>query len=308
MDVFFLRPLQNPYNPDGSLNIGTAGNGFSSVYNPLYIVQNNIHSNGIFNGLGNAQARLSILDNLKFTSKMGVQYTTYNQYQYDNALHGDGKASNGRGFADYAQYFLYDFTNQFDYNAYLTKDKDLTLDVKLGYENILSKSYFITAAAQNFPTATIPVTLSTVASTPTAGSAAASDYSFASLFSNVMLNWKEKYILTGSFRRDGSSRFSTANKYGNFPAVGFSWNVSKENFMDNVGWLSNLKFRASYGSTGNAEIGNYTFLQTFGFGGGLNYNNQPGGGFNGIGNVNLTWEHDNQMDVGIDASFLAKIA
>ena len=109
----------------------------------------------------------------------------------------------------------------------------------------------------------------------------------ASVYGNLLLNYKDKYILSGVIRRDGSSRFSNTYKYGNFPSVGFSWNVSKENFMDNVGWLSNLKFRASYGSTGNA-IGNYTFLQTFGFGGGLNYNNRPGGGFNGIGNVNLT--------------------
>ena len=305
LSAFFLRPTQNPYNADGSLNISTAAKDFSSTYNPLYIVKYNVHSNGQFNGIGNAQARYSILDNLKFTSKMGLQYQTYNEYQYDNALHGDGKASNGRGFADYAQYFLTDWTNQLDYRLDLNSNKDLTLDAKLGYESILSKSYTILAAAQNFPTTTIPVELSTVAATPTAGNASASDYSFASVFSNVTLNYKDKYILSGNFRRDGSSRFSTSHKYGSFPAIGFAWNASKEDFMANVRAISNLKLRASYGSSGNAEIGNYTYLQQFGLGGGLNYNSQPGGGFSALGSGQLTWEKDKQFDIGFDASFLS---
>jgi TonB-linked SusC/RagA family outer membrane protein len=303
LNIYFLRPIQNPYNPDGSLNINTNGSGFSAVYNPLYIAAHNVHSNGIFHGLGNVQARFSILDNLKFTSKVGVQYVTYNQYQYDNPLHGDGKAANGRGFADYQQYFLYDLDQQLDYHAYLDKQKDLSIDAKAGYETILSKSYNITAAAQNFSTTRLD--LSTNASTSTTGVAFASDYSFASLYANLVLNYKDKYVLSGVIRRDGSSRFSTANKYGNFPSVGVSWNISKEDFMQSIHAISNLKLRASYGSSGNAEIGNYTFLQTFGYGGGLNYNSQPGGGFTGIGNVNLTWEKDNQTNIGLDASFLA---
>ncbi|HLZ86587.1 MAG TPA: SusC/RagA family TonB-linked outer membrane protein, partial [Puia sp.] len=300
MNIFFLRPTQNPFNADGSLNINTNNAGFSSVYNPLYIVKNNIHSNGQFSGIGNAQARYSILDNLKFTSKMGIQYQTYNDYEYDNPLHGDGKASNGRGFSDYAQYFLYDWTNQLDYHFNLNKDKDFTADAKLGYESILSKAYFIQANSQNFPH--VPLDLSTIAATPTAANTAGSDYSFASVFSNLTLNYKDKYILSANFRRDGSSRFSTSNKYGDFPSVGFSWNVSKEDFMQDVAVLSGLKLRLSYGSTGNAEIGNYTYIQQLGYGATLNYNSQPGGGFNALGNSQLTWEKDNQADVGIDAS------
>ena len=305
MNIFFLRPTQNPYNPDGTLNINTNNAGFSSVYNPLYIVKNNIHSDGQFNGIGSAQARYSILDNLKVTSKMGVQYTTLNDYEYDNPYHGDGKASNGRGFSDYAQYFLYDWTNQADYHFNISKEKNFTADAKVGYESILSKAFFIQDNAQNFSTPRLDLSIN--ASTPTTVNTNASDYSFASVFSNLTLNWNEKYILSANFRRDGSSRFSPTHKYGNFPAVGFSWNITKEDFMQPVSWLNNLKFRASWGSTGNAEIGNYTWLQQLGFGNtpagsSLNYNNQPGGGFDVLGNTNLSWEKDNQTDVGIDAS------
>lgn len=305
MNIFFLRPTQNPFNSDGSLNINTNTTGFSSVYNPLYIVKNNIHSNGQFSGIGGAQARYNILDNLKFTSKMGMQYTTLNDYEYDNPNHGDGVSSNGRGFADYAQYFLTDWTNQFDYHFNISKEKNFTADAKLGYESILSKATFIQANSQNYPTSRLD--LSTIASTPTAAKVDGQDYSFASEYASLVFNYDEKYILTGNFRRDGSSRFSPSHKYGNFPSIGFAWNLTKEDFLQSVSWLNNLKLRASWGSTGNAEIGNYTYLQTFGFGttpanSSLNYNTQPGGGFDVIGNTNLTWEKDNQTDIGFDAS------
>lgn len=303
MNIFFLRPTQNPYNPDGSLNINANNTGFTSVYNPLYIVKYNIHSNGQFSGIGGAQARYSILDNLKFTSKIGLQYQTMNDYEYDNPNHGDGKSANGRGFADYAQYFLWDWTNQADYHFTINKEHNFTADAKAGYESILSKAYFIQANSQNYPTPRLD--LSTVASTPTAANVNGSDYSFASEYANLTFNWDDKYILSGNFRRDGSSRFSPAHKYGSFPSVGFAWNLTKEKFLETMTWLNNLKFRASWGSAGNAEIGNYTYLQQQGFGTALNYNNQPGGGFNNIGNTNLTWEKDNQTDIGVDASLFA---
>ena len=167
LDMFFLRPTQLPYNPNGTLNISTTNTGFASVYNPLYIAAHNIHTNGQFSGIGSAQGKYNILDNLSFTSKYGIQYLTYNEYQYDNPLHGDGKASNGRGFADYTQYFLWDWTNQLDYHVNLNKAKDFRLDAKLGYESILNHEYYIFANAQNFPTQRLDLTAN--ASTSHAG-------------------------------------------------------------------------------------------------------------------------------------------
>ena len=208
MNIFFLRPTQNPYNADGSLNINANNTGFTSVYNPLYIVKYNIHSNGQFSGIGGAQARYSILDNLKLTSKIGLQYQTMNDYEYDNPNHGDGKSANGRGFSDYAQYFLWDWTNQADYHFNISKERNFSADVKAGYESILSKAFFIQANAQNYPTPRLD--LSTNASTPTAANVNGSDYSFASEYASASFNYDDKYILSANFRRDGSSRFSPA--------------------------------------------------------------------------------------------------
>jgi TonB-linked SusC/RagA family outer membrane protein len=300
LTAFFLRPLQSPYNADGSLNISSAAKDFSSVYNPLYLAQNNIHSLGTFSGIGSAQGKYNILDNLSFTTKFGAQYTSLEEFQYDNPNHGDGFAAKGRGYTYYTRYFLYDFINQLDYHLNLNSNKDFTMDAKVATEAISSKSYQISAQSQNYSTPRLP--LSTNASSVTIANATGSDYTFASMFGNLSFNYKSRYIIAGTIRRDGSSRFGFDESYGTFPSASLAWNITNENFFAPVKFVSELKFRASYGSAGNAEIGNYLAKQTFGFG--ANYNNNPGGTFNTLGNGELTWERDNQFDVGLDASFL----
>ncbi|OIR12043.1 TonB-dependent receptor SusC precursor [mine drainage metagenome] len=296
MEMYFLRPLQNPFNADGTYNIVRATKDFSSLYNPLFIVANDIHSLDNFSTIGKGQIKYNILNNLKFTSSVGLQYNNLEEYYYNNPLEGDGYAANGRGYSYYTRYFLYDVVNQLDYHANLDKNHDLTLDAYAGYEAISSKGYFINAQSQNFPTPTLVA--SATAATPTIANNNGSDYNFASLFSKASIAFKGKYIISGSVRRDGSSRFSDNNQYGIFPAGSIAWNVSKEKFMSRASWITDLKVRASYGATGNAEIGNYTWRQTLGYG--LTYNNQPGGGFNSIGNTDLRWEKQDMADIGFD--------
>jgi len=258
-----------------------------------------MHSLDNFSAIGKAAGNYNILNNLKFSTSFGLQYNNLEEFQYNNPTHGDGLAAIGRGYAYYTRYILYDWTNQFVYHANLTSDKNLTFDASAGTEAINSRGYFVTAASTNYPTTLLVDAVN--ASTPTAGSNNGSDYNFFSLFARASFSYKGKYILSGSFRRDGSSRFAASNAYGNFPSASLAWNVSKESFMEDIGFVSDVKIRGSYGSSGNAEIGNYAWRQTYGYG--LNYNNLPGGGFNGIGNANLQWEHANMADIGIDASF-----
>ncbi len=301
MEFYFLRPTSAPFNADGSYNIDrTSAKNFSSTFNPLYVVANDIHSLDNFSTIGKATGYYNILPNLKFSTSMGMQYNNLEEYYYNNKFHGDGAGTNGRSFAYYTRYFLYDFVNQLNYHGNVTKKQDLTFDATLGYESIASKGYFISVQAQNFPT---PLLVdAATASVPVTAQNSGSDYNFASSFARGTLNFKGKYVLSGSVRRDGSSRFAESNAYGIFPSGSIAWNVSKENFLENVKFVSDLKIRASYGSSGNSEIGNYAWRQTFGFG--ANYNNQPGGVFNGAGNTDLQWEKTNQFDLGFEASFL----
>lgn len=122
-------------------------------------------------------------------------------------------------------------------------------------------------------------------------------------FIRANYDFKSKYYLNGTFRRDGNSRFGAANKFGNFYAIGASWRVTEESFMSSIGFLSDLKLRASYGELGNAEgIGNFTAITVYGAGG------QYLGGSGTrqvLGNDALEWERAKSLNIGVDYAFFA---
>ncbi|WP_346859427.1 TonB-dependent receptor [uncultured Draconibacterium sp.] len=125
---------------------------------------------------------------------------------------------------------------------------------------------------------------------------------FISYLARVNYSLMDKYLLTASFRADGSSRFGENNKFGYFPSAAIAWKMHKEDFMGNVGWISELKPRFSIGSTGNASIGNELTYQTFSAGNQVLF----GDSFystiapSRISNPDLTWEKAVQIDAGFD--------
>ncbi len=127
-------------------------------------------------------------------------------------------------------------------------------------------------------------------------------YSFVSYFTRVNYVNNGKYLAGLSLRSDGSSRFGSNYRFGYFPAVSAGWIMTQENFIKDVQWISFLKVRASYGVTGNAEIGNFGYLSTYGSAGG--YLGQSGLASQRIANPDLRWERNNQFDLGIEFGVL----
>ncbi|SEJ51917.1 TonB-linked outer membrane protein, SusC/RagA family [Cyclobacterium xiamenense] len=120
-------------------------------------------------------------------------------------------------------------------------------------------------------------------------------------------SFADKYLMTVSFRADGSSRFGENNKFGYFPSVALGWRIIDEPFMSDQDFFSELKFRSSYGLTGNQEIGNYNSLILLGTQGQAQFDGNP---FVGISttqaqNPNLKWEVTKQLNLGLDFSFLS---
>ena len=116
----------------------------------------------------------------------------------------------------------------------------------------------------------------------------------------------DRYHLTATLRADGSSRFAKNKKWGWFPSLGFSWNVNEEKFLKGVKWLEDLKIRASIGTVGNQEIGDYRFLSTYAathyyFGSGTK---NAAYYRSGLGNDDLKWETTTSYDLGFDLSIL----
>ncbi|MEC5147661.1 TonB-dependent receptor [Chitinophaga sp. 180180018-2] len=128
---------------------------------------------------------------------------------------------------------------------------------------------------------------------------------FNSYFLQANYNYNYKYYLTASFRRDGSSKFGFDRQYGNFYAVGASWAASEEEFIKQIKAISNLKIRASYGTTGNAEIGDYTAIGAYAIN--TQYNGFPGA-YPSVYNVpRLSWEKAYNTNVGFDLGLFNRI-
>jgi TonB-dependent starch-binding outer membrane protein SusC len=134
------------------------------------------------------------------------------------------------------------------------------------------------------------------------------DNTLIAFFGRINYALNEKYFGQVILRREGSSRFGKNNKWGNFPAISAGWNISRENFMQGIGFLDDLKLRAGYGITGNSAIANYSSLVTLGTGG--NYINPDGTwrqtyGPNRNPNPNLRWERKKELNIGVDFSVLS---
>lgn len=130
-----------------------------------------------------------------------------------------------------------------------------------------------------------------------------------SYLARVNYSYADKYLLSASWRADGSSKFGPNNRYGYFPSISLGWRITEEGFMKNITWIDRLKLRGSYGVTGNNNITNYAAYNT------LTLVNYPFGTGTGtvtpgfintnptLGNRSLTWEQTNELNVGLDFSF-----
>ncbi len=129
-----------------------------------------------------------------------------------------------------------------------------------------------------------------------------SDWAFASLFGRASYTYSGKYLFSASVRRDGTSRLSEGKRYGIFPSVSVAWRIAEESFMDNLGWLDELKLRASWGQTGNVlSIGTYGTIASLTA---RNYpmNQQPSQGYtmSSAVNTDLKWESTEKKNLGLD--------
>lgn len=124
-------------------------------------------------------------------------------------------------------------------------------------------------------------------------------YTFTSFFARINYNIRDKYIFQFSGRMDGSSKFGENNKFGFFPSASAAWNVSEENFMQDVTWVDYLKLRTSYGIVGNANIPSGVYYDNFQVGGN-NYNGGTTVYLNNLGNPDLQWETMRNFDAGLE--------
>jgi len=126
----------------------------------------------------------------------------------------------------------------------------------------------------------------------------------ASFFSRLNYSYNNKYLLTVNLRYDGSSNFATNHQWGFFPGIAFAWRISEENFLSNSSWLSNLKLRVGFGQTGNDRLTGVRTYYSPGFDFPFGGISRTGIGLRALGNPNLKWETQTDLNLGLDFGFL----
>ncbi|MBD1385157.1 TonB-dependent receptor [Mucilaginibacter rigui] len=300
MQIVALSPITPVIDPRSGLLSGSlpgAASSYPVYYNPLLDVDNAYYHTTIYRTLGNIYANWQVLKHLSIRSEFGVDQTNQNEDSYYGRLtFRNTTQENGSGENTNSSIIHYTVNN---YATYKNTFGDHSLDVTGGMSYEYSHFVGNDVQGQQFPSDAYKQIQS--AAVISAGSSTQNEYSFVSYFARANYAYKSKYLLSVSARTDASSRFGANNRYGFFPAASAGWILSQEDFLKNSNILSNLKLKASYGLTGNAEIGNYSPLGLFS--GDAGYNGAAGQRYFQIANPNLKWETTAQIDAGVEFGF-----
>ena len=297
------------YGRNGYLGEPNSVDGFGS-YNailfrafnghPLYRINDDIQHRR-FNGLSNIFGQVDLLPGLNFRSTLNLYYRRIDDTHYATRDHnmGPNVLTEGVMTVGQSRRVNYNLQNLLNYDKSFGEHQ---LSVLLGQEYLKDDFYTTTAERRGYNNDLIPYL--------GAGERVfqASDYAteraLISYFSRVNYNFKGKYLVSASIRRDGSSRFGPDKKWGSFPSVSLGWFMSDESFMKNVDFVSNLKLRASYGFTGNDQIADYRWIASMNQGR-VAFNDYLGASYypSGFTNPNLGWERSQQLNLGLDAGF-----
>jgi TonB-linked SusC/RagA family outer membrane protein len=290
------RPFDRPYAPDGSYFIG--GTDALTFHNALQILNEEIAYIENFRFIGSYYATLKFWED-RITFKNTFNTDVLALYDYTNyfSTHPYGE---GVGLiTDRNQTSInYSVESVLNYNDSFL-DEDLTLNAMLGHSYYAYDYHNVMLQGKGFPSKTLDVV--GLAAEVADYSGGAGSYRMESYFGRLSASYKSRYLLTATLRTDGSSKFAKAYRWGWFPSLSLGWNISNEPFMENAEGVD-LKFRISYGKTGNQEgIGNYAYQPKLSAG--YNYGNESGFAVSDFGNEHLTWEKADQFDVGLDMGF-----
>ncbi|MFT3826613.1 MAG: TonB-dependent receptor [Chitinophagaceae bacterium] len=243
---------------------------------------------------GNANIEIKFLRDFRFTSNVSVNLGNYRSISFDNPEVGDSKGV-GR------TYRVNSTSTYYNVNQLLNYDKtfgDHSIGFLAGHENYNNSYDYFTgrASGQIAQGSTVLDNFTTV----TLLSSYDRDYRTEGYFSRLEYGYKDRYVASGSIRRDGSSKFHPDNKWGTFWSVSGAWNISNEKFF-NVKNIDNLRLRASYGKVGNDNLSGYFLYQAL-YTVGYNNGTEPGILQSSVASPNLVWETTTSSDVAVEFS------
>lgn len=277
-----------PFQEDGSYTK------FSIFENPIAVINENDITMVTNRVLATVYGEYEFFPGLSLRSTFSVDYNNIKEDRYINTLLNAGAAVNGEASSIVTVSDNWIQENVLNYQTNFGGIHELS--ILLG--NTLQQSTFerTTATGQQFPSNEFKRIASAAVQT---SSSDGSIWGISSLFSRVNYSIKSKYLFTLNVRRDGSSRFGAANRWGTFPSAAVGWRISDEEFFNNVTFISDLKIRSSYGVTGN-QNGINDFQSRGLWTGGANYTISPGTEPSQLANPDLKWERTAQFNIGVD--------
>lgn len=314
-----ILPILPVRKLDGSF-AGPIGSGFSDRMNPVFLADlDKDDTNSDLQTFGNAYLEFKPIENLMFRSNFGIDYTHNNDRNIERAYsHGFINRSINNLSVAQRDVFNWTWSNTVNYAYSRNRSR---LNVLAGIEAIKNSIKVYQSVKQGF--AVQDDSYFQLGS----GTGIASNDGFSlgnqllSYFGKADYSYDDRYLISATFRYDGSSRFGENNSFGTFPAVSVGWVISNEAFAEGLAWLSNLKLRAGAGRTGNQEIGDYSrfriFLPNYGpvvdpvraVGSAYDINGNNTGnlpsGFVAVQSANpdLRWETTEELNVGVDFGF-----
>jgi TonB-linked SusC/RagA family outer membrane protein len=299
--ALMMDPREPVYNADGSYNNYIGGHdGIFGFPNPVQRLKEEIHKQYKGNVTANAYIEIKPLKNLSFRTNLNGALEDDRNHDFtpsDVALFNSPPPRQASGAEYFYNYMNYGMDNLLTYSP---KFKDHRLEVTVGHIFQKNTVNLGNATGTQFPDDLVEYIS---AANQRDGSSGMAAFTIESFLSRINYSYKDKYLLTAAFNREASSRFGSANRWGSFPSASIGWRVSQESFFPKLNWLDDFKLRASYGITGNNNIGNYTSQAN------MNTSNYvlgtavvPGATIGSFPNVNLGWEQSRQLDIGMDLS------
>ena len=289
--------------PDGSFNPRITSSGMFVNSNPVNVITNTINKQTDFRTLANVYANWRVLDGLTVKTSFGADYNNSDGDTFKPSYVGGFRLpppqlATGSTFS--TNYINWLNENTINYN-YKKGGHSISFLGGFSVQNEISnyRVAFGTGYADD-------VVYTINGATNVTADARREEWKLVSLLSRINYGYQDKYLLTGSIRRDGSSRFAPDHRWGTFPSVSAGWRISKESFFPKTKVIDELKFTMSYGLAGNNNIGNYAYIPivdkaNYVFGDVL----APGSGLRELGNTRLGWETTQQFNAGMDLSLFA---
>lgn len=290
-------------NDDGSRKLRFSGPGLFTQPNWVVTLEDAVNTEKNIRVLSNAFLELKFLKDFKFRTAVSVDASNRSNRVFNPSSVGNIWApppSIPSGSYGTTNYFSWLTENTLAYNKTIADDHQV--EVLAGYSAQKFHQEYNSLSGSNFPDDLVSwIDAAAVKN----GGNNTTEWSLLSMYGRLNYNFRGKYLLSASLRRDGSSRFGVDNKWGSFPSFSAGWIVSDEDFMQSIPAINYLKLRGEYGQVGNFNIGDYrqyggVSTSNYVFGGAL----AQGRSLTSLGNTFLTWETTAGFDIGIDMSFL----